>query len=295
MGLWHPPPAVEMGWTWDPLPLAGIGTALVLYAAGVSRLWRHAAVGQGIRPWRVCCFGLALFALLISLVSPLDAWSDSLFSAHMAQHELLMLVAAPLGVLGRPFLAYAWALPQPQRSLLLRRFQTPSIQYAWAFATAPLFVLVQHALVRWLWHLPPLFEAAMRNEALHAFQHSTFFASAALFWWALVHGRYGRAGYGLSVLFVFATALHTSVLGALFSVAPRLIYGIYRQRSEQVGWQPVEDQQLAGLVMWVPGGLVLTFAGLALFAAWLGEAERRARQATSGSLSLVSRSMENVP
>jgi putative membrane protein len=127
-----------------------------------------------------------------------------------------------------------------------------------------------------LWHVPVLFEAAMRDERLHAFQHFTFFLSAALFWWALVHGRYGRAGYGLAVLFVFATAVHTSILGALISVAPRLIYAIYEQRARLAGWQPLEDQELAGLIMWIPSGLLFLATALALFAAWLGEAERRA-------------------
>jgi cytochrome c oxidase assembly factor CtaG len=119
----------------------------------------------------------------------------------------------------------------------------------------------------------------MRSEPLHAFQHLTFFATAALLWWALIHGRYGKVGYGVSVLFVFATVMHTSVLGALISIAPRVLYPIYQQRSLALGWDPLEDQELAGILMWVPSGVLLTLVGLALFAAWLGEAERRARRA----------------
>jgi putative membrane protein len=118
----------------------------------------------------------------------------------------------------------------------------------------------------------------MRNEALHAVQHFTFFLSAALFWWALVHGRYGKAGYGLAVLFVFATAVHTSVLGALISIAPRLLYPIYAQRASGLGWDPLEDQELAGLIMWIPSGGLFTLTALALFCAWLGEAERRSQR-----------------
>jgi putative membrane protein len=194
----------------------------------------------------------------------------------MAQHELLMVVAAPLLVLGRPLTAYLWALPRSGRVRVGHWVQTRVVQSTWQFLTAPLLVLVLHAIVRWLWHLPPLFEAAMRDERLHAVQHFSFFLSAALFWWALVHGRYGKAGYGLAVLFVFATAVHTSILGALISVAPRLIYGIYEHRARLVGWQPLQDQALAGLIMWIPSGLLFLLTALALFAAWLGEAERRA-------------------
>lgn len=273
---WHPVPIVEPSVDWDALPLLTIGGAFLLYTLGLTRLWRSAGPGVGLGFGQVSCFLLALGTLALALLSPLDGWSDRLFSAHMAQHELLMVVAAPLLILGRPLTAYLWALPQGGRARLGHWLQRPAVQATWYFLSAPLFVLLLHAVVRWLWHVPLLFEAAMRDERLHAFQHFTFFLSAALFWWALVHGRYGRAGYGLAVLFVFATAIHTSILGALISVAPRLIYAIYEQRARLAGWQPLEDQELAGLIMWIPSGLLFLITALALFAAWLGEAERRA-------------------
>jgi cytochrome c oxidase assembly factor CtaG len=276
MGLWHPAPIVEPTGDGDALPLFAIGTAFALYTLGLARLWRRAGAGGGLGFAQVSCFFLALTTLALALLSSLDGWSDRLFSAHMAQHELLMVVAAPLFVLGRPLTAYLWALPPAGRAGIGHWLQRPAVQSTWRFLSAPLFVLILHATVRWLWHLPSLFEAAMRDERLHAFQHFTFFLSAALFWWALVHGRYGKAGYGLAVLFVFATAVHTSILGALIGVAPRLIYAIYEQRARLAGWQPLEDQELAGLIMWIPSGLLFLITALALFAAWLGEAERRA-------------------
>jgi putative membrane protein len=276
MGLWHPAPIIEAKVTWDALPLLTLGGAFSLYTLGLARLWRSAGAGTGLGLGQVSCFLLALGTLAVALLSPLDGWSDRLFSAHMAQHELLMVVAAPLLVLGRPLTAYLWALPRDGRARVGHWLQRPAVQSTWQFLSAPLFVLLLHAVVRWVWHVPALFEAAMRDERLHAFQHFSFFLSAALFWWALVHGRYGRAGYGLAVLFVFATAVHTSILGALISVAPRLIYAIYEQRARLAGWQPLEDQELAGLIMWIPSGLLFLTTALALFAAWLGEAERRA-------------------
>lgn len=276
VGLWHPGPIVESKVTWDALPLLTIGGAFSLYTLGLARLWRSAGAGTGLGFGQVSCFFLALVTLAVALLSPLDGWSDRLFAAHMAQHELLMVLAAPLLVLGRPLTAYLWALPQASRARVGHWLQRPPVQSTWQFLSAPLFALVLHAVVRWVWHVPTLFEAAMRDERLHAFQHFSFFLSAALFWWALVHGRYGRAGYGLAVLFVFATAVHTSILGALISVAPRLIYAIYEQRARLAGWQPLEDQELAGLIMWIPSGLLFLTTALALFAAWLGEAERRA-------------------
>jgi putative membrane protein len=122
---------------------------------------------------------------------------------------------------------------------------------------------------------PPAYEAALRNETLHAFQHLCFFWTAVLFWWSLVQGGYGRLGYGVAVLFVFATSVHTSVLGALLTFARALWYPLYAGRGAAWGVSPLEDQQLAGLYMWVPSALTFLVIGLALLAAWMGEAERR--------------------
>ena len=102
-------------------------------------------------------------------------------------------------------------------------------------------------------------------------------STAALFWWGMVHGRYGRAGYGVGVLYVFLTALHSTVLGALLTVAPNPWYGAYARATHGPHTDALGDQQLAGLIMWVPSGVIFIVVGLALFAAWLGEAERRAR------------------
>jgi putative membrane protein len=131
----------------------------------------------------------------------------------------------------------------------------------------------------WLWHAPALYEAAVRHEGVHAFQHATFVGTAALFWSGLIYGRYGRAGYGASVFYVFTTLVHTGLLGAVFTLAPSAIYPLYAARTPDA----LGDQQIAGLVMWVPAGVVLTLTGLALFAAWLGDAERRARHAPTGT------------
>jgi putative membrane protein len=110
---------------------------------------------------------------------------------------------------------------------------------------------------------------------VHGFQHLCFFWTAALFWWALVQGGYGRAGYGVAALFVFATSVHTSVLGALLTFASVLWYPLYAGRSAAWGVSALDDQQIAGLYMWVPSGVTFLVLGLALVAAWIGEAERR--------------------
>ena len=124
-------------------------------------------------------------------------------------------------------------------------------------------------------YLPVLYQAAVRSNGVHMGQHLSFFVTAALFWWALMHGRYGRLGYGVAVLFVFATALHSGALGALFTFESHIMYPLYAQRSPALGVGALEDQQLAGLIMWIPFSLTFLIVGLALFAAWLGESDRR--------------------
>lgn len=269
-------PAVpgEIG-PWDVAAMAATVALGVAYAAGLYRLWRRGGLGAGVRPWAAGAALLGWLALAAAVGPPLAGLSDLLFAAHMGQHELLMLVAAPLLVLGRSLLVASFALPRAARLRVGRWVRRRPVRHAWRRLTAPVAVLLVQAAVLWGWHVPRAFEAALADDALHAFQHLTFFATAALFWWALVHGRFGRMGYGAGVLVVFATAMHSGVLGALLTFAAHPWYPTHAARAAAHEVAPLADQQLAGLLMWIPAGVLLTAAGLALFAAWLGELARR--------------------
>jgi putative membrane protein len=262
-------------WTWDPLVLSLLALSATLYVLGIRRLWNRAGAGNGVRVWQAWAFAAGWLSLFVALVSPLDALGDTLFSAHMAQHEVLMLIAAPLMVLGRPLVVFLWALPPAWRERVGGWTRERWVSSGWRAVTGPFVVSVIHGIAVWVWHIPRLYEATLDDDLVHALQHASFFGTAALFWWALVHGRYGRFGYGVAVLYVFLTGTHSGVLGALLTFAPSLWYPIYEARTSQWGLSALEDQQLAGLLMWVPAGAVFVLLGLALFAAWLGEAERR--------------------
>ena len=263
--------------TLDPLVVIPLAATAALYATGIARLWRQAGTGCGVSVWAAAAFTLGWVTLAIALLSPIARVSALLFSVHMTQHALLMLVAAPLMAFGQPILACLWAFGDARREPLARAFRGPRITSVWRMVSSPLAVFLIHAAVLSLWHIPAWFEAALRSDAVHALQHLSFVVAASLFWWAMVHGRYGRMGYGLSVVYVFLTAVHSGALGALLTVAPSVWYREYTSRAGGSHHAALADQQLAGLLMWIPAGVIFILLGLALFAAWMGEAERRVR------------------
>jgi putative membrane protein len=268
-------------WTLDPWIVVPIVTAAALYVTGVRRLWRASGAGRGIRQRDVACFGAGSAALVVALVSPLDALGGALFSAHMLQHVVLMLVAAPLLVLGRPVVAFVWALPAAWRAPLAATLRRPTPHAVWRTASHPFAAWLLHAAALWVWHAPALYEATLSSELVHFAQHACFFGTALLFWWAAVElGRRTQLRHGIGVIYLFTTAVHSSVLGALLTFSLVIWYPLYSPRAELWGLTPLEDQQLGGLVMWVPAGVIYVVATLVLVAAWLGAAERHARMRT---------------
>jgi putative membrane protein len=220
-----------------------LAAALALYLAGTIRLWRRAGPRRGITARNAACFALGWVTVAATLLSPLHHYAEQLLWAHMVQHELLMVLAAPLFVFARPLEAFTWGLPVRWR----RAMRVPPV------LTQPGVAWTLHAAAVWLWHVPGVFEAAGSDARLHAAQHASFFLTAILFWWtALAPGPRALAG----ILSIFTTMLHTGGLGALMALAPRPWYAGYA----------LEDQQLAGLVMWVPAGLAYPVAALGLVA-----------------------------
>ncbi len=272
----HTPRDLLTTWGLEPVVLVTLALAGWLYWRGVRRLWKEASAGQGIRRWEAWCYAGGWLALFVALVSPLHPMGRVLFSAHMTQHEVLMLIAAPLLVLGRPLIAFLWAVPQTWRRRLGQFSKRPWFAAGWRALTLPLVAWAVHAVALWMWHVPALFEATIDNEWVHTAQHLSFLLSALLFWWAVIHSRRGLMSYGAAVLYVFTTSIHSGALGALITFAGSLWYPAYQQTTASWGLTPMEDQQLGGLIMWIPAGLVYIFAGLALFAGWLRESDARA-------------------
>jgi cytochrome c oxidase assembly factor CtaG len=226
------------------------------------------------------CFWSGWSTLVVALVSPLHPLGEELFSAHMVQHEILMLISAPLFVLSRPLVTFLWAVPIEWRRAFGRWSKIEPVSNSWRFLTDPLSAWWIHAIAIWAWHAPPLFESTLKSDLAHTAQHLSFFLSALLFWWSLLYAR-GRKAYGLGVLYLFTTAVHTSILGALLTFSPHIWYSGYRTTTQIWGLTPLQDQQLGGLIMWVPASLIYVGAGLALFAAWMKESDALLERASN--------------
>jgi cytochrome c oxidase assembly factor CtaG len=264
-----------LAWEWDPGVVIPLFLSGLFYLVGVDRTWKRAGRGHGVTRIDALCFAGGWFALFLALVSPLHTWGSMLFSAHMTQHEVLMLVAAPLLVLSSPLAPFLRALPIVLTRRLVRWSKTPGWLRVWRVLTNAFVAWLIHAAVLWTWHIPTLFDATLDSDLVHAVQHLSFLLSALLFWWAVMHARSRVMGYGVAVLYMFTTALHSGLLGALITFAATAWYPAYAGRTSAWGLTPLEDQQLGGLIMWVPACTVYIFAGLALFAAWLRGSEQR--------------------
>ncbi len=257
-------------WTrWDApaAPILLLVLAGVLYARGVAR-------SRGDVPKRraVIAFYAGLAMTAVALVSPLDALSRSLFSAHMVQHLLLILVAPPLVAYGRPALVMLRGLGRPVGARLARLTKLGPVPWARKLSAAALVVWAINTAVVWAWHLPVLYTAALAQSPLHIFEHASFFLSAFLFWRLVITSR-ARRSYPQSVGLVFGTALQSGALGAVLAFATVVLYPVHRAGARLWGLDPLSDQQLAGAIMWVPPGVIYLVTMIVLLARWFSEME----------------------
>lgn len=264
----------ELWSAWGIEPAAGLALVATggMYARGVQRAWTSAGRGRGIGRLHVLAFTGAMLATLVALASPLDALGGTLFSAHMVQHLLLVLVAAPLAALAAPDRAFTWALPDSMRRRAGRWTNLPPVAAVGGALALPLTAFVLHTAALWIWHVPAPYTAAVASDAVHAVEHATFLLTGLLFWWVVLRRPRRRTGYGLAVMLVFASAMQSGLLGALITFASASWYPVHARGAALWGMTPLEDQQLAGLIMWVPAGLVYVVLGAALAAVWVARA-----------------------
>ncbi len=264
-------------WEWNLAPpiLFALGIVAVAYAWGIRNLVR--AGGRTDRARIAACAG-AWLALALAFISPLNALADNLLSAHVLQHMLVVLVAAPLFILGAAPFTMAAALPVSLRRHLVATWnRSRLLSYIWHWLNrAPVAWLI-FASVLWLWHLPLFYHLSIASEWLHFAEHGTFLAAALLFWWALVHP-VRQADFGPSIISAFTTALQSGALGAALAFSARPWYSVYGATTVRLNFAPLADQQLAGLFIWIPSSIVYALAAMILFTVWLNSVEREMRE-----------------
>jgi putative membrane protein len=262
-------------WSAEPAVIGLLAVAAILYARG-AYVARRASDGRAFSNHTIALFCAGWMSLAIALVSPLDRLGETLFAAHMAQHLMLIVVAAPLCVLGAPPTIWLWAIPHRERIAVGRRWsRSDSVRALMSIVQNPLVVLLAHTAALWFWHFPRPYQAAIANPAIHALEHTTFFGTAALFWWVVLHPAGRRTlGFGSSILYIGFTLCQSGALGALLMFSARAWYQVHTDGERLWGMTPLGDQQLAGLIMWIPAGAVYVAAAAVLFVQWMRADER---------------------
>ena len=280
-----PPESAWRFWTLDPLVLVPLLSSHWLYGRGLAA-WRR-RLGRwpaGLPGWRVACFLSGELVLVAALVSPIDAVSETILTAHMVQHVLLIALAPPLLVLGRPEWAWAAGLPVSWRGPLVASQMARLVRAALSRLARPLPATLLHGAAIWLWHAPVAFEVGRASVWLHAFEHATFFSTALLFWRALADAAANRSAAPAGMAAALATLVHGGFLSALIGLARVPLYPDSTRWAPIWGMTPLEDQQLAGAIMWVPAGAAYLFAGLVIAARLVSDDRVTTEPAGRGAL-----------
>ncbi|MGZ4990379.1 MAG: cytochrome c oxidase assembly protein [Methylobacter sp.] len=274
-----PGEAIDKVWNfelWVVLPLLLTGAA---YIAGIRHLQQQGIRRRIVSSGRCAVFALGMLALVVALMSPLDRLAGLLFSAHMTQHLMLMLVVPPLLVLGRMDAVLLWTFPLPLRRLIGHGWnKAPRLRFAIGLLNRPVNVWLLASAAMWFWHIPGPYAWAFHNPYIHIFEHLSFLLTSLVFWvLALRPFSRNKGGHGAALILLITYGLESSLLGALLVFARHPLYVVQTVQLPHfiADMSPLQDQQLAGLIMWVPAGLVLMAALVAVFADLLSVSQSR--------------------
>lgn len=264
-------------WSLNPLIIVGVLLLGGLYAIGWGRLQSRARASL-LPSWRVWCYAASLIILWLALLSPIGTLADYFLFAHMIEHLLLIMLVPPLFLLGAPLLVVIWAFPYNTRRKLGQRFAkggTPR-RILDTLTQPPIAAGIYLATLA-VWHLPPLYDLAQGTSVIHEVEHLFFLTAGVLYWWPLIHPAGGRRrlGYGPAFVYLAPSYVEQTVLGAALTFAPAPIYAYYASGVSAWHLSPIADQQLAGVIMWVAGGIILTMQAAVVFIAWFYEQERQ--------------------
>jgi putative membrane protein len=258
----------DLSWNWSPFLLLALGSYLAVYLVRWRNV-RHSQGSRGASVWRLLAFVAGIAALFAALVTPLDVLGEQLFVGHMSQHILLvdlgpiLLLAGLTKVILRPITARLTGVER-RAGILMH----------------PAAAVVFYAGTLWLWHVPAMYQLALRHPAVHAFQHLHFFSAGLLFWWhaiAPIRPRWPLTGLAV-VGYMAITKLFTGVLASLVTFSPVGFYDFYARQPRYWDLSATQDQGMAGALMMTEELIVMTTAVALLFIRMLGQAEEQERR-----------------
>ena len=255
-------------WTFEPWIVVALLLAASFYLCGWRQL--HRRFPQRFKVWRLAVFQAGLLTLFLALGSPLHALAQRLLQFHMIQHLLLMMVVPPLLWLGAPALPLMCGLPR------VLRYALNPLQRLGHFVSHPLVCLLAFTASNVAWHVPDLYELALRSEFWHHAQHFCFLSTALLFWWPVVqpwpsHPRWPR---WTMILYLLFADIQNTALSAFLIFSERVLYPTYAAVPRVWGISALEDQAAAGAIMWVPSSIIFLVAVGALAIRWLEPSNR---------------------
>lgn len=280
--------AVLGAWTFDPIAIVLVLLSGLAYGLSLRRLRRTRPRFHFSR-WRSASFGVGLLLLFLALASPIDSYGDDLFFAHMLQHVLVMVVVAPLLVLGAPLTLVLAAASPRIRAVYLRPFLRGRVLRA---LTLPPVALVLFVGVTWLWHLPALYDAAIGNELLHGLEHISFLTVSVLFWWLIIDADRSalRPPHPVRGLMLLAAIIQGIGLGVLLIQVDEAIYTSYIDAAAARDWGPAayDDQRIGAGLVWIPAGLAYALALLITLQRWMDQMEERTARDDAARLRQIS-------
>lgn len=268
------PPTLATAFSPSPWLLLPLTAWMLLYAVGLRRLWGRAGTGAGVTLAGLAAAVAGLVVLLLSTTWPLDAYGEWSLAAHIAQHMLIIAFVPPLLLAGQPLAVAAHALPTGLARRLHRRLGAASARAAGSLTAAS----VAHGVVLCAWHLPAATTAALRSDPVHWLMHGSFLASGLWLWTAMWRRiRDPEVGAGAGVVAMVAVMMQMGFLGALLTFSTRPLYPVYAERAPQLGLDVMADQQLAGVLMWVPSCIPYLAGAMWLLSQGFGRLLRRSR------------------
>lgn len=268
---------VLLAWTFEAHIILPLLAVAVVYRWAVG-IVRRQHPDNAVPRYRIWSWYLGLVVIFIALESPIGTYDDTLFTVHMVQHLLLVMVAAPLLAIGAPItLLLRVASPSARHRFWLPLLHSRVVKVL-AF---PVVAWCVFAAVMWASHFSPLFNAALDNDYIHLFEHALYLGSALLFWWPVVGADPSpwRLPHPGRVAYLFLGMPQSSFLGLAIFSAPEPLYAHYETLARSWGPTPLADQQLAGGIMWAGGDAAFLIALIVALWVWLRAEERAGRLA----------------